>query len=343
MAAIVLFAAAPLALRGPPRSGVVRAADTKTGCVYVGGSSVEPRLSRAERAAGITWNCLETFSDQDATWAGWIRPWITSRASGIPQWLAAGRGRRSLIVSDDLIPLSVADKANPLRWEVPCATGAYDAYAREFARNLLQAGEGDAVVRLGKEMNGEWEPDFVGRTLTEQHAWGRCFAREVAAMRSVPGTHLLFDWNPNACTRAIPLSRFYPGDASVDLVGLDLYDLDCERPLPATPSPQGWHQLAAEPIGLVALTAFARAHGKPMSIPEWGLPVEGPGGGADPSYVEGIARFVATSNVAFEAYFDSGADGIPPLGPGNPAVLAAYQRGFGPSGVVARAERAAAK
>lgn len=329
----------------PPAApgGVVRAGDSKTGCIYVGGSSVQPQLARAEQAAGVRWSCLETFSDADPTWAGWTRPWITSPSSGIPQWLAAGKGRRSLVVSDDLIPLSVADPARPLSWELPCAAGAYDGYARQFARALVGAGEGRAVVRLGKEMNGDWEPDFVGTTLTEQHAWAGCFAREVAAMRSVPGAHLLFDWNPNACTRAIPLARFYPGNASVDLVGLDLYDVDCAQPLPTTPSPQGWHQLSSEPLGLVALTRFATAHHKAMSLPEWGLPVQAPGGGADPFYVEGIARYVATHEVAFESYFDSAGNGIRPLGPDNPAALAAYQRGFGPSGEVANALRARAK
>ena len=328
---------------GPPLPGVIRAGDSKTNCIYVGGATVDPGLSRVEAATGVAWSCIETFSDQDPTWTGWTHPWIASRASGVPQWLSAGHGERSLVVSEDLIPLSLADTRHPLGWETACDEGAYDGYARTLARALVRAGEASAVVRLGKEMNGEWEPDFVGPSRAEQGAWARCFAREVTAMRSVPGSHLLFDWNPNACTRDYPLSAYYPGNAYVDIVGIDLYDTDCASPLPTSPSPASWRTLRSEPLGLAAITRFASAHGKPMSIPEWGLPLQAPAGGDDPYYVDGMASYVATSKVAFQAYFNSGSNGILPLERTSERVLEAYQRGFGSSGRVEPAARARAK
>ena len=316
--------------------GLVQAGNSKTSCIYVGGGSVNPQLRGAEQATGMTWNCLEVFVDADPTWSQWVDPWITHADSGVPGWVRSQQRRRTLIVSAELIPQSISNNADPLTWEEPCDQGSFDGYARQLARALVAAGEGYSVVRLGMEMNGGWEQDYMGQTLAEQHAWATCFAREVTAMRAVKGSHLLFDWNVNACTNDYPLASFYPGNAYVDVVGIDIYDEDCARPL-GTPSATTWHQLLTEPLGLAALTQFARTHRKPMSIPEWGVLASSPGGGADPYYVSGMASWVATHHVAFESYFDSASNGVLPLGSKSPQVLAAYRRGFGPSGTVARA------
>ena len=37
-----------------------------------------PALSHAELVTGLTYNCVETFTDADLTWADWVNPWITS-------------------------------------------------------------------------------------------------------------------------------------------------------------------------------------------------------------------------------------------------------------------------
>jgi Glycosyl hydrolase family 26 len=319
------------ALTAPPSasrpSALVQAGDSKTSCIYVGGGSVEPQLAEAERATGVTWNCLETFSDDVPFWSHWVDPWITHANSQVPGWVSSHRGERTLIVSEELIPQSISNDADPVTWEVPCARGEYDGYAKQFASALVGAGEGYSVVRLGMEMNGRWEEDYMGTTLTEQHEWALCFAREVTAMRSVRGAHLLFDWNPNDCTNDYPLADFYPGNAYVDIIGADVYDADCMGPLPA-PSTASWNTLYTEPLGLATITSFAKAKGKPMSLPEWGLVAHPPGNGDDPYYVDGIASYVASHDVAFQSYFDGGG-GILQLGAEVPLALSAYHRRFG--------------
>ena len=317
-------------------AGLVQPGDSKTSCVYVGGGSVQPQLHAAEQAAGVSWNCLVVFVDAVPTWSQWVDPWITHLDSGVPEWVRSQQRRRTLVVSAELIPQRITDNLHPLTWEAPCDRGAFDGYARRFARALVGAGEGFSVLRLGMEMNGGWEQDYMGQTRAEQSAWAACFAREASVMRSVPGAHFLFDWNVNACTNVFPLANFYPGNAAVDIVGVDQYDVDCARPL-GTPSPASWHQLYDEPLGLAQVTRFALAHHKPMSIPEWGVTAGSPGGGADPFYVSGMASYVAANVVAFQAYFDSGGNGVLPLDGRNPSVLAAYRQGFGPGGTVAAA------
>ena len=306
---------------------LVQPGDSKTACVSTGSGTWKAGLHAAEQATGMDFQCLETFSDADPTWSQWMDPWITHANSGIPGWVAAAPRQRTLIVSEDLIPQSITNDPDPITWEQPCAAGQFNGYARGFARALVSAGLGWSVIRLGMEANGGWEQDYVGQTSAEQHAWAQCFDQEVTAMRSVRGAHFLFDWNPNACTNALPLSNYYPGNAYVDIIGVDLYNADCTRQLPS-PSRWSWHVLYTEPYGLAQITAFAEEKGKPMSIPEWGLVGSSQGIGDDPYYVAGIASYVRTHNVAFQSYFDSGANGILQLGPSVPKALAAYRQAF---------------
>jgi beta-mannanase len=233
----------------------------------------------------------------------------------------------------NLVPNSV-DEPNgvpdPSAWEPSCAAGNDNAYAAALAQNLVAAGFGNAVIRLGLEMNGNWEPDFMGTTMTEQQQWAQCFAQEVGAMRSVNGAHFLFDWDPNACVENVPLENFYPGNAAVDIIGVDAYDAYCNPTgEPSSPGPAAFSALASEPDGLNAVTAFAAQQGKPMSLPEWGTVAAPTGMGDDGYYVQAIGQWVASNDVAFQSYFDAGDDGVLALDASNPNTLSAYIAAFG--------------
>lgn len=319
----------------PSASGVVRAGDSKTNCIYVAYADFrfEPALTTAEQATGVRFNCLETFVNGTATWAEWETPWVDGPAYGFTSWKAADPGGRTLVLGMNLVPDSVDEPSgtpDPSAWEPGCAAGADNAHAAALARNLVAAGFGDAVIRLGFEMNGSWEPDFTGTTPAEQRSWAACFAQEAGAMRAVPGAHFLFDWNPNACVGNFPLSAFYPGNAAVDLVGVDAYDAPCSRAgEPTAPGAAAFQALAAEPDGLDAVTAFAARQHKPMSLPEWGTQQAPTGMGDDGTYVRSIGAWVAANDVAFQCYFDRGDDGILTLSAANPNTLHAYATAFG--------------
>jgi hypothetical protein len=258
-------------------------------------------------ATGLTYNCIETYTDDDPTWADWANPWITSRTEApFVAWVAADPTRRQLIDTQNLIPDQEETNAN---WTADCAAGDYNTYATQFATNMVAAGFGYSVIRLGAEMNGNWEIDSLGTTVAEWQQWGQCFAQEVTAMRAVPGAHFLFEWNVNEGYRDIPLADYYPGNAYVDLVGISLYD-QSRYPLPPVGSPGRWHALVSEPMGLSEIYAFAAQHGKPLSIPEWGTVTTQ---GDDGNYVADVGAFVASHNVAYQAWLDSGAPTIYPL------------------------------
>ena len=312
-------------------SGVILAGNSKTTCVYTGSSGWAAALTAVDQLTGINYNCIETFSNADPTWNDWIAPWVTN-SFGFSQWLAADPTNRTIILTQQLIPDSVCTSvcANPLAWETTCDSGAYNTYATQLATELVSTGFGSSTIRLGAEMNGSWENDYAGSTVQEQQAWAHCYAQEVGAMRAVAGAHFLFDWNVNACVDTDVLSNLYPGSSSVDIIGIDAYDAFCSSPTPSAGSTATFDRLIAEPDGLTAVTSFAQQMGKPMSLPEW-APVDAAnaGVGDDGYYVSGIGSYVHTNDVAFQSYFDTGAQGTLPLGTQYPASLAAYKAAFG--------------
>jgi hypothetical protein len=319
-----------------PASSTITAGDSKAHCItlrFYYGVLNQSTITAASNLTGVTYNCLEAFANPMPTWDEWETPWMFSNTSdGWDAWLAASPAHQ-VVMGMDLIPQSVSDNKNPLAWEQPCAAGAYDRYATTLARNLVSYGAGNIVIRLGLEANGGWEADYVGSTATEMHDWAKCFDNEVSAMRAVPGAHFLFVWNPNACTNDLPLSGWYPGNSYVDIIGIDAYDQDCSTHM--TVSQEGWAAFSTDSAAntpndpdfpsIANIEAFAAAHGKPLSFPEWGL---GSDAADDAAYITDMARMFKQDNFSFESYFDSNGDGIAPLGSAIPNATAAYSQAF---------------
>ena len=324
---------------GDPKPPVT-AGDSKAHCITLGfrsGVINQGMITAANNLTGMNYDCLSTFANPMPTWSDWEQPWMFSTASdGWDAWLAASSAHQA-IVGIDLIPESVANGKDPLTWEQACAAGAYDQHAATLARNLVSYGAGKVVIRLGIEANGTWEADYVGTTSAEMSAWGKCYANEVSAMRAVPGAGFLFVWNPNICTGTMPLAQWYPGNASVDIIGADAYDLDCNTQ--KTVSQEGWAQYSTNSLvntkrnpdfpSLANIAAFATAHGKPLSFPEWGL---GQGKPDDATYVTRLAQVFNGSDFSFESYFDDATHDIAQLGPAIPKATAAYAQAFKSAG-----------
>ena len=316
----------------PPVDGLITAGPSRSECVTLnpaatqsGLAYVQSLVSSFDSVTRSTVTCLSVYTGAQ-TWSGWIHPWVDSTEVGFASWVAQQPQSRQLVVAVNLIPNELENVNNPTKWEKSCATGVYDSYARQLGANLVSAGLENTVIRLGPEMNGVWESDFIGPKKTEQKLWAKCFAKEVTSFRQVAGQHFLFDWNVNACTGNYPYQNFYPGNQFVDIIGLDLYDVGCETPTTRLT----FAQLASEPAGLNRFEAFAAAKGKPMSLPEWGLSTIP--AGDDPAYINGNGSTFTNEDFAFESYFD-GAGGpkskAMALGPGTPLSDAAFQEWFG--------------
>jgi len=314
----------------PTLGGLIAAGPSRNECITAdlgagnyGLQYLQAAITKFNNATGTSVSCITSFINGAQTWAQWDNPWITQSQYGYSSWVAEAPQSRQLVIGVDLIPSNLANISNPLGWEQSCAAGNFNSYATQLGTNLVAAGLQNSVLRLGEEMNGPWENDFIGNTVQEQNLWASCFANEVTALRQATGEHFLIDWNPNACSENIPYVNFYPGNAYVDILGLDLYDQSCVTPA----TPVAWTQLANETAGLTVFQTFAAAHGKAMSLPEWGLVSNS--GGDDPGYINGIGSVVNSGNFAFESYFDAGNGGVPQLGPNTPLSAAAFAKQFG--------------
>jgi hypothetical protein len=305
----------------PARQSPITVGDSKANCVspdFPNGVVSQSIINQIGSQTGDAYNCLNVFGNPEPAWADWVAPWMFSTPSeGWDAWLASSP-KHQAIMAADLIPQSVSNISNPLAWEQPCASGAYNHYATTLATNLLSYGAGSIVIRLGVEANGSWEADYVGMTSAEMSDWGKCYANEVTAMNNVSGTHFLFVWNPNICTANIPLSSWYPGNAYVNIIGADAYDVDCDTL--QTVGQEGWatyytdnsngNVRATSYPSLSNIEAFAVANGKAMAFPEWGLTV----GDDDPAYVNGLVAMFNSDNFSYQCYFDDGDNGIAQLG-----------------------------
>ncbi len=247
-----------------------------------------------------------------AGWAGMVDPRLES--------LWAHSGLR-MVYGLPMFPASCG-MSSAACWNAGAA-GHYSAYFSQIARNLVSNGQGNAILRLGWEFNvpngyawyaGGYASQFV-----------RYWQDIVTAMRAVPGADFTFDWNPNIGATLSDLASYYPGDAYVDAIGFDVYDMAWR----SYPGPQAvWHNDLTEADGLNWLVSFGAAHGKPLSLPEWGLGITtrpagsgNVGGGDDPYFVNQIAGFIADNDVIEAALWDSQGQFPSPANPGATAAL----------------------
>lgn len=308
--------------------GLVLSGNSKTNCVYPANSLA--KLAQFEALAGTTFNCVLMYNNAKPNWATWENVWFFTPPSADTRfmaWKEAGPDRR-FVISQPMVPNSA-----PANWRALGAEGKYNAYATALAHNLVAEGLGDSVIRLGWEANAGSDPESaLGSNPTQYAEWAQYWAQIVRAMRAVPGAHFLFDWTVNQYWRPVPLQDWYPGNSVVDIIGIDAYDNGVYQS--GLSQSQRWQTLSNEADGINAVVAFAAAHDKPLSIPEWGLSPAGAdgGGGDDAAYVQGLASVIADNDVTYNSYFDQGASsGLLPLADAS-AALSAYRAEVVPLG-----------
>ncbi|MGW1777448.1 glycosyl hydrolase [Streptomyces sp. NPDC002104] len=168
------------------------------------------------------------------------------------------------------------------------AEGQYDRHFRKLAERLVALGVPDTVIVLGWEMNGT---TYTHRCGPDPENWKAYWKRVVNTMRSVPGQKFKFDFTPNRGTDAIGWTKCYPGDDVVDIVGMDSYDQAPGRT---------FDDQISQPYGLQQHVDFARAHGKAISYPEWGLFRNGD----NPEYVRRMLQWIEKQKPLYHTITD---------------------------------------
>jgi hypothetical protein len=213
------------------------------------------------------------------------------------------------------------------------ATGAYNSYFVSLAQTLVAGGAANAYLRLGWEFDGSWMPWYAA-TSSAEASFAAYFQQIVSAMRSVSGEAFRFVWNPDAgafTASGYSVQAAYPGNAYVDVIGLDLYDQTWATP--QTPA-NAWSSTVSP--ALTAAQKFAASEGKPLALPEWGVVIrsDGHGLGDDPYYINHMIAWMktASNNVVYESYFDyddGGGDNSTITGGLFPNSLAAFDADLG--------------
>jgi Glycosyl hydrolase family 26 len=297
----------------PAKAGVTPASTrTRSGLPWVSGAYLPSGTPAAASAFG-TWrkhrlDVVEVWLNQ-SNWGTITDPaWLYRRWQGSPYIMA---------FSVAMLPTHV--RGASIR---ACAGGAYDAHWRRFGQVIRSYGLGSSIIRLGWEFNGKWERWAA----TDPTAWAQCWRRAVTSAWST-APRLRWDWDVNrgpSSALADP-ARAYPGNHYVSMIGVDSYDW-----WPAVSSPGGWHQQLDGTQGLNYWLAFAKAHGKKLSVPEWGSIRYGrSSGGDDPRYIRDMRAFFAANAryLAFETIFQ-GPAGNYRDGHSMPEAAHAYKAGF---------------
>ena len=210
-------------------------------------------------------------------------------------WCNRWAGRSStLVLSTAMLPSSAFSLAAGAR-------GDYDAHWRKFGQVMVARGCAGAILRLGWEFNGKFYPWAAGGKEATFAAYWR---RIVDTLRAIPNQRFRFDWTPLAGNTHANVEAAYPGDAYVDIVGLDAYDTSTV----AVSNPTArWNDQVTRRYGLSWQRSFAAAHGKLMSLPEWGLSARRAdklGGGDNPDYIIRMVEWIRTNPYLYASYFE---------------------------------------
>lgn len=190
------------------------------------------------------------------------------------------------------------------------ADGKHDDVWLATAKGLKEQNRTRSVVRLGFEANGTW---FAwGATHETAETFKAAFRRVARILRengAEPvigfdigcGVGLTGDNDPQA-----PLTKLYPGDDVVDVIGCDIYDdRNTGMGNPAALGRSGKGPSLSDVLG------FAKQRGKPMVVPEWGLD-HTYGGGDRPEFIDTMYDFFDrhAEDIALEIYFNEGGTDI---------------------------------
>jgi beta-mannanase len=218
-----------------------------------------------------------------------------------PTWLYNAWKGTPYTKSFGVAPIPEGDSSATL---AGCAAGSYNDKWRQFGANIKAAGlDSTTVIRLGWEFNGNW----YKWAASNPAQFAGCWRQVVTTVRQV-APKLLWDWNVNrgVSSGLADATKAYPGDAYVDIVGVDSYDQ-----YPGATNEASWQQQYTGPQGLKFWADFAKAHGKKISIPEWGVyPSRGSSSGGDnPFYIAKMEGFFKSlgKELAYESYFNESA------------------------------------
>jgi hypothetical protein len=174
--------------------------------------------------------------------------------------------------------------------------GDMDSLWTQAAQSVLSHLPNQAIIYL----RTGWEQNLPSSPWTahgQEATFNSAFQRFVTTFRAADPSHKFrFVWCPTIGADDPTLS--YPGDAVVDVIGLDCYT-NVAGGEPADPA-ASWNFHLTRSFGLGWLVTFAAAHGKPACVPEWGIASDGFG-----TYAKLQYQWCVDNNILYANYWNS--------------------------------------
>ncbi len=224
------------------------------------------------------------------------------------------------------------DIDRPVLWSVPllvwngnptleqAAAGNFNGYYTDVAESLLAGRQGDndpIYIRTGWENNLQ---NFPWSSVGHEDAFIGAFRQFVDSFRDV-SDRFRFEWNINHTWDGADPMRAYPGDAYVDVMGMDIYWNVGQQGYNAQVA---WDHMRSAPRGLEWFERQADAHGKPTAYSEWGVDSN------DASFIKNMEAWFESHDVVYQSYWNSSDNGIGKLTDWHiPVASQAFRDAFG--------------
>jgi hypothetical protein len=323
----------PAASASSPSATASATLTDAAGIGFYDGKSSPDGIETAAKWLGSTGDVKYAQDFIDATdWSHISNPWQLSNWKGSPFTMIWGVPMLPCGAPATQCATSVSDYNL-------VANGGADGYFKTLAQNLISSGFGSSYIRLGWEFNADWMSwGICNQQGSGLNSWAGdfvpAFRNIVTSMRSVSGANFKFIWNPidssNASCSGASLEKFYPGDSYVDAVASDVYDgigastsSDTARwtDMREGVNASGWTAVTPDAVGgqqfkgygLDWLAAFGQAHGKEVSLPEWGLCATSlnAGGGDDTYFMAQMAAWIKADATGPAIFWNYGGGTLP--------------------------------
>ncbi len=242
----------------------------------------------------------DAFVNYYADWSQWV-----PTMDGTARSWAASPVLRGVTPVTNMPMATTSDWNNQDQVFKDIIAGKHDDVFVGLINSWKKVGYAAIDVRIGPEMNGTFEPWYMGNDPGTVADWTEAFRHIATLVRSVPGIAVRTVWNPaNLNWTGQPTSSAYPGDKYVDVIGVDTYSTVYPPTLydwhkndgSYAASIQDWY---ADPVnrehywanpnatewnpngndgsqwGLKQVLAFAAKHNKPLGIAEAGAGGDG--------------------------------------------------------------------
>jgi chitodextrinase len=209
-------------------------------------------------------------------------------------------------------------------------SGNYDAAFNGVFAAFANAGYTSFYIRPGYEMNNVAKIWNIGNSPSTAAHFVSAFQRIAFLAHTFPAASIKVIWNPLVgAGLTVPYLSYYPGDASVDVIGIDVFaGSGREQPTLQSADPTNYTLLAA--------CALAKTRNKPIALPEVRINAGAPAPVWTTNYITSLAAVVLGAGVNIEFiglwdYTSNGAISWSNSADNQPDIITAFAASFSAS------------